>query len=168
MPKGYQSNPSVFFLPNERLVLKTNPHWIFLVVPETVIFLLWIVYSLFACPFIAVLGIIGISGVCFIASSSVFLFVMIVIFLDWRFNRLYLTNIRLIKERGIIGRRYFVIFLKDIQDVGASYGILGRVFGYGDLTIESAGTFGKMKFSGIPSPVYIKWRIEVLRLSLMA
>ena len=165
MKEGYQSNPSVFFLPNEMLLLKTNPHWLFLAVPEVTIFILWVVYILFTCPIIAFIGITGIEGLCFIISSFVFPFVMLVFYLDWKFNRLYLTNLRLIKERGIIGKYYLVIWLKNVQDVGCSYGILGRIFGFGDLIIESAGTFGKMEFKGLPKPKYIKWRIDRARQS---
>lgn len=40
------------------------------------------------------------------------------------------------------------------------YGILGRIFGFGHLIIESAGTYGKMVFRGMPRPGRIKWRIE--------
>jgi len=63
-------------------------------------------------------------------------------------------------ERGIIGKRYMSIRLKDIEDIVCSYGILGRIFGYGDLTIESAGTQGLMVFKGIPKPRRMKLLIE--------
>jgi hypothetical protein len=41
-----------------------------------------------------------------------------------------------------------------------TFGILGRILGYGDLTIESAGTYGQMNFKGIPKPMKIKTLIE--------
>jgi hypothetical protein len=52
------------------------------------------------------------------------------------------------------------IRLENIEDITCSFGILGRIFGFGDLDIESAGTYGKMIFKGMPSPMKIKWRIE--------
>jgi hypothetical protein len=52
------------------------------------------------------------------------------------------------------------ISLKNVEDITCSYGILGRIFGFGDLEIESAGTYGKMVFEGMPGPKKIKWGIE--------
>jgi len=52
------------------------------------------------------------------------------------------------------------IGLDKIQDIACSYGILGRIFGFGDLIIESAGTEGKLVFEGMPRPKRIRWEIE--------
>lgn len=88
------------------------------------------------------------------------LFSIVVIFLDWHFNRFYLTNYRIIKERGIIGKRYTSIGLEKVQDVIGQFGFWGRVFGFGDLIIESAGTFGQTRFNGFPEPLIIKELLE--------
>jgi uncharacterized membrane protein YdbT with pleckstrin-like domain len=58
------------------------------------------------------------------------------------------------------------IELDKIQDITCSYGILGRIFGFGNLIIESAGTEGKMTFEGLPRPEKIKWEIEKERRAL--
>jgi len=42
--------------------------------------------------------------------------------------------------------------LNDIEDITCSYGIWGRIFGFGDLIIESAGTYGNMISKIMPSP----------------
>jgi hypothetical protein len=52
------------------------------------------------------------------------------------------------------------IGLNKIQDITCSFGILGRIFGFGNLIIESAGTYGRMIFEGLPKPKRIKWEIE--------
>jgi membrane protein YdbS with pleckstrin-like domain len=54
-------------------------------------------------------------------------------------------------DRGeeIIGKRIIFIPLDMVQDVTCRFGILGRVFGFGDLKIESAGTYRKIVFSFI-------------------
>jgi trehalose utilization protein len=59
------------------------------------------------------------------------------------------------------------IGLDKIQDITCGYGIFGRIFGFGNLIIESAGTYGKMVFEGMPNPKKIKWRIEKERSRLM-
>jgi hypothetical protein len=60
------------------------------------------------------------------------------------------------------------IWLKNVEDITCSFGILGRIFGFGDLEIESAGTYGKMTFEGLPKPKRIKWRIEIEKHRLSA
>jgi uncharacterized membrane protein YdbT with pleckstrin-like domain len=159
MIKGFPYNQSLFLLPDEKIVLKTNPHWLFVVIPLLGISLFFLLYLFFACPF---LGIVykGLESACHIISFFILFFLSVVFYLDWKFNRLYLTNFRLIKERGIIGKRLMAIRLENIEDITCSFGILGRIFGFGDLEIESAGTYGKMIFKGMPSPMKIKWRIE--------
>ncbi|MCK4431493.1 MAG: PH domain-containing protein [Candidatus Aminicenantes bacterium] len=160
MINGYQSNPSIFLLPNEKIVFKTNPHWLFLAMPVIAIILFWLFYMLFACPFLEAIDFNGIESFCYIIAAFAFSFVILILYLDWRFNRLYLTNKRLIKERGIIGKRFMSIRLDNIEDITCSFGIWGRIFGYGNLIIESAGTYGKMVFEGMQKPRRIKLRIE--------
>jgi len=159
MTGNYRSNPAIFLLPDERIILKSNPHWLFLAIPLMAIFVFFLFYIFLACPF---LGIIyqGLEGVCYLIALLILLFLSIVFCLDWKFNRLHLTSLRLIKERGIIGKRFMAINLKDIEDITCNYGIWGRIFGFGSLTIESAGTFGKMDFEGMPKPKALKWMIE--------
>ena len=115
---------------------------------------------LYACSYISVIDINGLESLCFIISSFATLFLMIIFYLDWKFNRLYLTNTRLIKERGIIGKSFMSIWLKNIEDITCSFGIWGRILRFGNLIIESAGTHGKMVFERMPSPKKIKFRIE--------
>jgi len=57
---------------------------------------------------------------------------------------------RITKERKIIGRLFMFIWLTNIEDITCKYGILGRIFRFGDLIIESAGPYGRMEFKGMP------------------
>lgn len=157
MTRGSPSNPPFLLLSDEKIIFKTNPHWLFIVVPVTAIALFWLVYLFFACPF---LGEMNLEDVCYAFAPFVYLLIILILYLDWRFNRLYLTDFRLVKERGIVGKRFMSIWLDSIEDITCSYGILGRIFGFGDLIIESAGTYGRMTFEGMPRPRRIRWRIE--------
>ena len=85
---------------------------------------------------------------------------MTVIFLDWICTKYYLTNLRLVEERGIIGKRIMSIRLEKVQDVICKFGILGRIFDFGDIEIESAGTYGKIIFGFLPSPRKLQKEIE--------
>jgi len=160
MIKGFQSNPSIYLLPDEKIIFKTNPHWLFIVIPVVVIFLFWIIYLLFVCSFIGAVLLDEFVNYCILISSLTSIFLIAVLYLDWRFNRLYLTNLRLIKERGIIGKRFMSIRLDNIEDITCDFGIWGRIFGFGNLIIESAGTHGEIVFKGMPKPRKIKLKIE--------
>ncbi len=156
MSNSFHSN----LLPNEKLIYKTNPHWLFIVIPLFGIFLFWVIYLLFICSFIGAVLLIELTNFCIYFTSFASAFLIIVLYLDWRFNRFYLTNLRLIKERGIIGKSFMTINLKNIENITCSFGIWGRILGFGNLIIESAGTHGKMVFERVPRPLKIKWRIE--------
>ncbi len=156
MSNSFLSN----LLPGEKLIFKTNPHWLFIVIPVLGIFLFWLLYLLFICSFIGTVLLIELVNFCIYFSSFASAFLIIVLYLDWRFNRFYLTNLRLIKERGIIGKSFMTINLENIENITCNFGIWGRIFRFGDLIIESAGTHGKMVFERVPRPMTIKWRIE--------
>ena len=47
-----------------------------------------------------------------------------------------------------------------------NYGIVGRIFGFGDLIIESAGKFGIMLFPAAPKPLQKKYQIEIAILKI--
>lgn len=159
MTSNYFSKSRAFLLPNEQIVFKANPHWLFLLVSMGQIFLFFFLYYFFACPFLGFMA-RALEHYCYVAALIILIFISLIFYLDWKFNRLYLTNYRLIKERGIIGKRYMSVRLANIEDMTCTFGILGRILGYGDLAIESAGTYGQMIFKGIPKPRKMKTLIE--------
>lgn len=146
-------------MPEEKIILQVNPHWLFLALPLAGISFFFLFYFTFVCPFIGSM-VSSFELSCYVLIFLILFFFSLVLYLDWKFNRLYLTNQRLIKERGIIGKRFMAIGLNKIQDITCSFGILGRIFGFGNLIIESAGTYGRMIFEGLPKPKRIKWEIE--------
>ena len=150
--------PAFLILPNERVIFKTNPHWLFVVAPEVGL---------------AVLGILALKYLPYLLPEQIQIhqwilvffgtawgFVMTVIFLHWICTKYYLTNLRLIEERGIIGKRIMSIWLDKVQDVTCKFGILGRIFGFGDIEIESAGTYGRIVFNSLPRPKAFQEMIE--------
>lgn len=137
----------------ERVIFHTPPHIIFVILPVLTVIVLWFVYAFLICPLlISPL----IDGRCIWVSGLSFLLLIAVLFLDWIKNCLILTNLRVTRQRGIIGKTIMDIGLDHIEDVKVSFGIIGRIFGFGTLEIESAGTLGRIVFSGIPSPRKVK------------
>jgi uncharacterized membrane protein YdbT with pleckstrin-like domain len=159
MIRGYPFKLRQSLSPNEQIIFEANPHWLFLFISIGQILLFFFLYLFFACPFIGFIS-NTLKDYCILSASLILFFLSLIFYLEWKFNRLYLTNFRLIRERGIIGKRLMSIRLNDIEDIVCTYGICGRIFGYGDLIIESAGTHGIMAFKGIPRPKRVKLLIE--------
>jgi len=59
--------------------------------------------------------------------------------LFWRAKALLVTNRRVIWRTGLIGKSERSIPLSRVQDVSIKYGLPGRILGYGDVRVESAG-----------------------------
>lgn len=148
---------SIKLLPNEKLIYRSNPHLIFLLGPIAGLLFFWMMLWLGSCP---TLELISPGSFCRLFISLTILLWITVIYLDWHFNRLYLTTYRVIKERGIIGKRLVSVRLNRIQDVTVDFGVWGRILGFGEVIIESAGTYGQMRFEGFPEPLKIKELIE--------
>ena len=157
-------SPSFLILPEESVIFKTNPHWLFVVAPEAALAILGILILKYFPSFLPEQ--IQLEQWLLMFFGASWSIVMIVIFLDWICIKYYLTNLRLVEERGIIGKRIMTIWLDKVQDVTCKFGILGRIFGFGDIEIESAGTYGKIVFEFLPSPWRLQDKIERALLDL--
>jgi len=138
-------------LPDEKVIFRTHPHWLVLVGPELCI-------GILTFPLIKYLPILlqcidpNLVWKIWLILGGALIFAGILIFLGWIYTNYYLTNLRLIDKRGIIGKRIVSIWLDKVQDITCKFGIWGRIFGFGDIEIESAGTYGKIVFDFTPSP----------------
>ena len=147
-------------LPGERVIFRVHPHWLVLAVQEVCIGLdTWL--SIRYLPMALRTAEPNFAGKIWIILAGAFVFVGVVIFLDWLCTSYYLTSLRFVDERGIIGKRIVSIPLHHVQDVTCKFGIWGRIFGYGDIEIESAGTYGKIVFEFVPRPKEMQKRIEI-------
>ncbi len=79
-----------------------------------------------------------------------------------------ITNERLIYRAGFIAKRGTEIPLEVIQNVAFGQTILERIFGTGDLMIESAGTHGQTRYQDIPNPEGVQSLIYKVREIRMA
>lgn len=150
-------------IPDERIILRADPHLVPFLLP-------------FALVILALSGVLSLDGLILPyqpledLSDSVFVLVLllfiVVRYLDRRFNRLYLTTRRLVRERGIIRKRYSSVFLERVEGLSCSNGLLGEIFNFGNLEIESIE--GRFLFRGIISAKRHKRRIarEVNRLRI--
>lgn len=71
------------------------------------------------------------------------------------------TNQRAVLSEGLVTKRTNEVELADIRNVTVEQGILGRIFGFGDLGISSAGGGGiEIVFQSVQGPERVK---EILR-----
>jgi hypothetical protein len=160
----FHSKSSPFLMTtDERMILKADPHLLPFILPLVLAILAWS-------------GLLSVDNLvlhCHLLedlpdSISILLLLLftIVRYLDGRFNRLYLTSRRLVRERGIIKKRYNSIFLEQIENLSCTNGLLGDMFDFGDLEIESV--HGTILFKGIVSAERHKRRIarEVKKLKV--
>ena len=70
----------------------------------------------------------------------------------WAFTKYVITNERVIVRSGVLARQGKEIPLEVINDVAFSQSLLERMFGSGDLLLESAGEMGQSRFYGRPNP----------------
>lgn len=73
------------------------------------------------------------------------------------------TNERLIYRAGFIAKHGTEIPLEVIQNVAFNQTIFERIFGTGDLMIESAGTHGQTRYKDIPKPEGVQSLIYRMR-----
>ena len=67
-----------------------------------------------------------------------------------------LTTCRIMREQGILGRQLVELALAEVQDVILRQDIIGRIFGYGTISIESAGVQGQVQWIGIAAPLRVR------------
>jgi uncharacterized membrane protein YdbT with pleckstrin-like domain len=77
----------------------------------------------------------------------------------WTHTNLVLTDQRLIYQTGVITRHSRELPLSRINDVSCYQMVLGRVFGMGDLIVESGGEAGPFAYFSMPDPERLKMRI---------
>ena len=134
--------------PGEKVLYSTNAHWIFYL--QAIV--CWIV----------VLVLVFVSGVmpplalaCWAAAAVVGLVALFYTFKAW-FHRMTtetdVTNMRVIHKTGFIKRRTFEIALNKVESVDVNQSIMGRIFNYGDVTVNGVGE-GRETISTIASPL---------------
>jgi len=136
--------------PGEKVLYSTNLHWIF--------------YWRAIAGWIAALVLLVLSRA--VASESAMLFclaaaaVVALAALYWTvsfFNvpattETDVTNLRVVHKCGFIRRRTFEMSLDKVESVDVDQSIAGRIFNYGDVTIQGVGE-GKQTIANIASPL---------------
>ena len=132
---------------NEKILLRTHTNWTVLVVPT----LIAIVALAFGIWLGTAMGLIW-SAVVILPALAYFGWK----YLEWKHNIWVITNFRVIDEFGIININTRESPLDKINNVSYSQSIWGRLFGFGNVEIQTAATTGETIYYDVDSPKTLK------------
>lgn len=129
----------------ESVIFQTTQHWYFLVVPYSITCLLVFVslYLLFGTSIGWIIPIIIMAAAIAYLVFKIF---------ERKFNIWVITNLRLIDEEGVFTVKVKESPIDKINNVTYVQSFLGRIFGFGDVEIQTAAEQGATVYNGIASP----------------
>lgn len=77
-------------------------------------------------------------------------------YIRWRRETYTITNQRIIWRLGVISRFSRAVGIDRVQDVTTAQGLLGRLFKYGTVVVDSAGREGQLILSYVPDPNHFR------------
>lgn len=107
-------------------------------------------------------------GWVFIAIAVLWVVVVSAEIVRWWTTQHVITNERVIHRTGLIAKKGTEIPLEVINDVAFKQSMIERIFGSGDLLIESAGTHGQSAYTDIPNPERVQKLIYEVRENRMS
>ncbi len=129
----------------EKLLLITRQHWMTLIVPFLAcIIIVVLLFFLIPDPAIALVIALGL------------LLVPGYLYLEWKHNLWAVTNMRVVDESGFLTRYSKESPLEKINNVEYTQGVLGRMFGYGNVEIQTAAEVGNTHYTMIQDPKLLK------------
>ena len=129
---------------DENILLIIRHHWLKLVVP----FLIWIIVSV-------------LSAILFSASIALVIILVaaiypLVAYFIWVHNIWAVTNLRVIDEGGFFTRYAKESPLDKINNIEYEQSFWGRVFGFGNVDIQTAAEMGETSYKMIHHPKQLK------------
>ena len=145
----------------ENIIFQKRPNFL---IPSSLIVFLWIIgaslfWAFYQMKLFKLLTFTNLETILYVY-IGVFLFVGLCIFLSWYKTIYTLTNKRIEWTFGVIGQGAISIPLDHIENIYLKYSIIGRIFNFGNITIEPAGLSTRIIFSGISDAKNRKKDIE--------
>lgn len=134
---------------DEQLLFETRKHWFFLIIPfliaaALILLSLYIYFQLDDKK----------SWYLIIPVLSVLYFIFR--YYSWKNDLWAVTNIRVIDESGVFSVSSKESPIDKINNVAYSQSIIGRIFGYGDVQIQTAAEMGETSYTNISHPNKLK------------
>jgi len=137
---------------HEDIVLDLRPHWMYFLEPIFGVVGLVVVAILIAWLFGSAGWLWTVLGVLFIVWVVWTLYRLVV----WNSINFVVTTDRVIYRSGVLSKSGIQIPLERINNVNFHQRLYERIFGAGDLLIESAGTSGQSRFSDVNHPDHVQ------------
>jgi uncharacterized membrane protein YdbT with pleckstrin-like domain len=141
---GYVENN---LLPNEEITYQARLHWIIYALPAVVFV-------------IAVLLVLGGGG--WIAGTVLGVIAFVLFLPPWikaSSSEFAITNKRVLIKVGLIRRHFLELLLQKVEGIGVDQGILGRILGYGTITVAGVGGT-KEAFRMISNPLEFRRQVQ--------
>ena len=129
---------------DEKILLITRQHWLRLILP----FFAWLL--------------LAISLIWWLNNTTAWIIILLaalyplIEYVNWRHNLWSVTNMRIIDETGFFTRYSKESPLDKINNVEYDQSIWGRIFGYGNVDIQTAAEMGETKYQLIHHPKLLK------------
>lgn len=129
---------------DEKILLITRQHWLRLALP----FFAWILLAVIL--------------IWWLQNRTAFIIVLITAvypmleYLNWKYNLWCVTNLRVVDETGFFTRYSKESPLDKINNVEYDQSIWGRIFGYGNVDIQTAAELGETTYTLIHHPKLLK------------
>jgi uncharacterized membrane protein YdbT with pleckstrin-like domain len=133
-------------LPNEQVTYRARLHWIIYLLPLVVIL---------AAIAIALVG----GGIAAIVVGAIGLFLMLPPWIRSSSSEFAITNKRVLIKVGLIRRHSLELLLQKIEGIGVDQGIIGRILGYGTITVSGVGGT-KEAFQRISNPLEFRRQVQ--------
>ena len=95
---------------------------------------------------------------------TIFIPILIVVYIVLHKNstKFFVTNKRVAARMGIVSEVFKASTFKHITSIKVRQGLIGKIFDYGDVIIDTAGTGSGVAFrwGSIPNPIKVKNLIE--------
>lgn len=143
----------------EDIILDLKPHWLFMALSSGVFLAIVVVGGLLAAHHFGNDFLESGTNVLVLAAFVVGLAWLGLTYARWVTTMFVLTTDRIISRHGIVSKHGTDIPLERVNTVFFSQGVLERIVGAGDLTIESAGERGTNSFSNIRKPSVVQKEI---------
>ena len=153
--RGTMSYVDNNLLPHEQVVYRANLHWM-IYGPAAIVSVLALL--------VLVSSIGGRSGGIASFGGLLLLIGLVMFFFRWiavRTSEFAVTSKRVVIKVGLVRRHSLELLLRQVEGIGVDQGIVGRIFGYGTITV--AGTGGtKEPFRGIANPLEFRRQVQTL------
>lgn len=136
---------------DELLMVISKKHWFYVGIP-LLMFVVFLILCFYAYTTPQLKSLKGILWILPIGSFLLFVYR----YFDRKYNIWVVTNYRVIDEWGIIAHNAKETPIDRIQNISYMQNILGRIFGFGDVRIQTAANQGAVVYFLVEKPELLK------------